>query len=399
MHSSLIDAKNRNDPNARKGSLKRVLLTSLRLLGAWLAVFAVIALGVEGASRLMFPYVPPSPRDYRSMRPPAYQASPYFSQAFVDEAFSHQNWINPPNTRIIYAGDYSGHWFNAQGGIRRTVGATQAGRRILLIGSSTIYNAEVPDEFTIASYLQQMVDARSAGKFSILNLGASGVNVAQQLERLRTLTIGPSDIVVFYDGTADAMQGVFYANFDGWIVGENRKNLDKIITRYRVSIETLARYSRFFNWLYARTTNYLPEHLKHPEQIKALAVESREKLLVGLIETDSYVRSKTATFIHVLQPDLFTRPLRSSELPLVENHFLTMEGVEPALRAAHQEFASITPSLLARGVKAYDASDLFTGVDTPIFFDFAHTNELGNKLIAEFLFGVLVKEHIVTDGP
>ncbi len=343
----------------------------------------------------MFPYVPPSPWDYRSTRPPAYQDAPYFSQAFVDEAFSHQKWINPPNTRIIYPGDYHGRWFNVQDGIRLTVGVPQADRRILLIGGSTVYNAEVPDDFTIASYLQELVNARSIGKFAILNLGASGVNVTQQLERLRTLTIGPNDTVVFYDGTADALQGVFYANFDGWIVGENRKHLDNIIARNRATIQALARYSRFFDWLFAGTTNYLPEHLKHPDQIKALAMDSRNKLLAALIEVDGYVRSKQATFVHVLQPDLFTKPLRSFELPLVENHFLTMEGIGPALRAAHEEFASITPSLVAQGVKAYDATGLFSAVDAPIYFDFAHTNELGNKLIAGFLFEVLVKEHIV----
>jgi hypothetical protein len=243
------------------------------------------------------------------------------------------------------------------------------------------------------------VNARSSCDCALLNLGASGVNVSQQLDRLRTLTIGRRDIVVFYDGTADAMQGVFYANFDGWIVGENRKHLDNIIARNRATIEALARRSRFFNWLFVRTTNYLPEHLKHPEQIKALAVDSREKLLAGLIEADRYVRSKQATFIHVLQPDLFTRPLRGFESPLVENHFLTMAGVEPALRAAHEEFASVTPALILRGVKAYDAMDLFNAVDAPIFFDFAHTNERGNKLIADFLFGVLVKEKVITDRP
>jgi len=315
----------------------------------------------------------------------------------VDESFSHQNWINPPNTRIIYPGDYHGRWFNVQNGIRRTVGATGTDRRILLVGSSTIYNAEVPDDFTIASYLQKLIVARKAGEFSVFNLGASGVNVSQQLERLRTLAISPSDIVVFYDGTADAMQGVFYANFDGWIVGENRKRLDNIISRNRVAIEAIARRSRFFNWLFTRTTNYLPEHLKHPEQIKTLAEGSREKLLFGLIEADDYVRSKQATFIHVMQPDLFTRLLRSFELPLVENHFLTMEGVEPALRAAHEEFASITPLLVARSVKAYDAMNLFNTFDVPIFFDFAHTNEIGNKLIADFLFKVLIEERIVSD--
>ena len=375
----------------------RVSVTWLRLLGVWLAIFAVFGLGVEGVSRLIFPYVAPSGWDYRSERPVAYQSSPFFSQAFIDEAFSHQNWINLPNTRIIYPGDYHGHWFNVQDGIRRTAEPPVTDRRILLVGSSTIYNAEVPDEFTIASYLQRLIRARSDVEFSVVNLGASGVKVSQQLERLQMLEMRPGDIVLFYDGTADAMQGVFYANFDGWIVGENRKRLDNIIARNRVGIEALARRSRFFNWLYARTTNYLPEHLKHPEQVRALSLDSRDKLLRGLLETDRYVSGKSGTFIHVLQPDLFSRPLREFERPLVENHFLTMNGIELALRVAHEEFEPLTRLLAGQGVKAYDASMLFNAVDAPVFLDFAHTNEVGNKVIADFLFRILVAERILTE--
>ena len=86
-------------------------------------------------------------------------------------------------------------------------------------------------EEIVLKLLQKRVNMRSADEIAVLNLGASGVNVSQQLERLRTLTTGPQDVVVFYDGTADAMQGLYYANFDGWIVGENRKHLDSFIAR------------------------------------------------------------------------------------------------------------------------------------------------------------------------
>src|SRR5262249_17873759 len=159
---------------------------------------------------------------------------------------------------------------NVKEGVRLTAGASASALRLLLIGSSTVYNAEVPDDLTIASCLQGLINSQTGGGLEVLNYGASGVKASQQLERLRTLELRPEDIVVFYDGTADAMQGVFYANFDGWIVGENRKHLDNLIAKNRAVIEAAARYSRFFNWLYARSTNFLPEHLQHPEKIAAL---------------------------------------------------------------------------------------------------------------------------------
>lgn len=391
MHSNSTDGR-RDFALVAAGKIGRTVVAGARLLGVWLVVLAVLALAVEAAARIAFPYIPPSVWDYRGSRPPAYGSAPFFSQDFIEESRSHQNWINPPNTRIIYPGDYSGRWFNVKQGVRLTVGSpASADRRVLLIGSSTVYNAEVPDELTIASQLQKLINSRKGEPIQVVNFGASGVNVAQQLERLKTLSIGPRDIVLFYDGTGDAMQGVFYANFDGWIVGENRKQLNNVIARHRPAIESLARHSRFFNWLYAKSTNYLPEHLKHPDQIRSLAVDSREKLLRGLLETDAYVRSQGAAFMHVLQPDLFTRPLRDFELSLVQNHFLTMDGIEPALRIAHEEFAPLTGILKSRGIEAFDATALLDDVTEPIYLDFAHTNHVGNELIARFLFDALGK--------
>jgi hypothetical protein len=387
------------NPSKREVS-SRIILAALQLLGVWTIVAVVFAALVEILSRSLFPYIAPSPWDYRSGNPPAYQSSAFYSQAFVNEAFSHQKWINPPKTRIIYPGDYKGPWFNVQNGIRKTTDQAKAERRVLLIGSSTVYNAEVPDDQTIASYLQRLVNEKSSEAFNVLNYGASGVKVSQQLERLRALTFSEKDVVVFYDGTADAMQGVFYANFDGWIVGENRKHLDSFIARYRLTIENLARWSRFFNWLYANSTNYLPEHLKQPKQIRALAANSKNRLIADIIETNEYVRSKGAVFVHVLQPDLFSKPqLRSFELPLISNHFLTMDGVGPALSVAHTEFASLPGALKKKGMLSHDATALFDSVNTPIYLDFAHSNQTANKMIADFLFESLQEDGIITTRP
>ncbi len=392
MGSNLIDRL-----PAAKDALWRFTRAALKLIAAWLAVFVALALCIEGVTRLVFPYVPPSPKDFRSTRPPAYRNSPFFSQAFIDEEFAHVSAVILPERRLIYPADYHGRWYNVENGMRRTVNSPAIDRHILLVGSSTVYNAEVPDDYTIASYLQKRINAQGGGKFAVQNLGADGVNVAQQLERLKTLEFGDRDVVIFYDGTSDAVQGVFYANSDGWIVEENRKQLNNYITTHRAQLERLARYCRFCDWLYVQTTDYLPEHMKHPEKIKALALETRGKMFDRLLQSDAYVRSRGARFIHVLQPDLFSRPLRDFERPLVDNHFLTMKGMGTALLEAHREFAPLTQMLIERKVSAYDASTIFDHVDDPIFLDFGHTNEVGNRIIADFLFDALVREGVVSE--
>ena len=378
-----------------KDNLLRFTLAALKLIAAWFAVFVVLALCIEGVTRLVFPYVPPSPKDYRSTRPPAYRSSAFFSQAFIDEEFSHRPWVVLPERRMVYPADYHGRWFNDENGMRRTANSPATDRHILLVGSSTVYGAEVPDEYTIASYLQKRINDQGGVKYAVQNIGAEGVNVTQQLERLKTLEFGERDVVIFYDGGADAVQGVFYANIDGWIVEENRKHVNDYVVKHQAQLQRLARYCRFCDWLFVQTTDYLPEHMKHPEKIKALAVETRDKMFSRLLQSDEYVRSRGARFIHVLQPDLFSRPLRDFERPLVDNHFLTMKGMGTALLEAHREFAPLTQMLVERKVSAWDASTLFDQVNDPIFLDFGHTNELGNRIIADFLFDVLVREGVV----
>jgi hypothetical protein len=379
-----------------KDILLRFTLAALKLIAAWLAIFVALALCIEGVTRLVFPYVPPSPKDYRSTRPPAYRNSPFFSQAFIDEQFSHRPWVVLAERRMIYPGDYHGRWYNDENGMRRTANSPATDRHILLVGSSTVYGAEVPDEYTIASYLQNRINEQGGGKFAVQNLGAEGVTVTQQLERLKALDFGDRDVVIFYDGGSDAVQGVFYANIDGWIVEENRKHVNDYIVKHQAQLQRLARYCRFCDWLFAQTTDYLPEHMKHPEKIKALALETRDKMFDRLLQSDAYVRSRGARFIHVLQPDLFSRPLRDYERPLVDNHFLTMKGMDTALLEAHRDFAPLTQMLIERKVSAWDASKIFDQVDDPIFLDFGHTNELGNRIIADFLFDVLLREGVVS---
>jgi hypothetical protein len=376
----------------------RFARAALKLIVAWLAIFVALALCIEGATRLVFAYVPPSPKDYRSSRPPAYRNSPFFSQAFIDEQFSHRPWVVLPERRMVYPADYHGRWYNDEGGMRRTANVPATDRHILLVGSSTVYGAEVPDEYTIASYLQKRINDQGGVKYAVQNFGAEGVTVAQQLERLKTLDFGERDVVLFYDGTSDAVQGVMYANIDGWIVEENRKHLNDYVVKHQAQLQWLARHCRFCDWLFVQTTDYLPEHMKHPDRIKALAEQTRDKMFDRLLQSDAYVRSRGARFIHVLQPDLFTRPLRDFERPLVENHFLTMKGMDTALLEAHREFAPLTQMLVERKVSAYDATKLFDQVNDPVFLDFAHTNELGNRIIADFLFDALVREGVVSDS-
>ncbi|MBI3434942.1 MAG: SGNH/GDSL hydrolase family protein [Proteobacteria bacterium] len=366
------------------------------LLVVWVIVGAGFCLVVEAGFRLSLPYRAVSSWDYRASRPPAYQAAQYYSAEFIRESRVHQNWINPPNTRVILPGGYAGRWFNVKEGVRRTVGhPPPPSRRLLLVGGSTTYDAEVPDEQTIASHLQSLLNARATGTWSVHNYGASGTSSAQQLERLPILGLKADDIVVFYGGVNDVMQGVFYANFDGWIVGENRKRLDSLINRNRAALEWLGKKSRFFNWLYHRSTDYLPEHLKSPAKISLLAVETRSKTYMALVESDAVVRRAGGTFVHVLQPHLYSGKSRQEAAPLTDNHFLTPQGIELAFRMGYAEMKQLTNDLRRARIRAHDVADAFDAIPQPLFLDWVHVNHRANAEIASRLFDILMADGLV----
>jgi hypothetical protein len=58
-----------------------------------------------------------------------------------------------------------------------------------------------------------------------------------------------------------------------------------------------------------------------------------------------------------------------------------MKGIDVGLVEAHRELAPLTQKLIARKVHAYDASAILNQIEEPIFLNFAHTNEVGDRII------------------
>jgi hypothetical protein len=120
---------------------------------------------------------------------------------------------------VVELDDYRGEYFNVTDGFRVTTdGPPDSKRRILLFGGSTLFGQEVPDEHTIASYLQRMVN--DAGlQWRVANYGLPGMNASQQVSILKTVTLREGDIVIFYHGVNDIYYVVFGGASDGWIPG------------------------------------------------------------------------------------------------------------------------------------------------------------------------------------
>ena len=118
---------------------------------------------------------------------PAYRGQPYATEAFLREkTLEPGQWLKIPGEALLAPTTYHGDFFNVDElpptGIayRRTINPpadARPERIVLLVGGSTVYGPEVPDDLTIASQLSRYLNAHDpAHRYVVYN---AGVNAAE----------------------------------------------------------------------------------------------------------------------------------------------------------------------------------------------------------------------------
>jgi lysophospholipase L1-like esterase len=372
-----------------------------------LASVALCAAALEGGARIyrrLHPQPPNNRYSFRMMQPPPYRGAPYFSAAFVDESFRQPGgWYVPAGTRLVVPGDFHGRYFNVENGRRRTTDAPASAEHTLwVVGGSTVYSAEVPDAYTIPSYLQRMLNRKVPGVWRVVNCGSISLTTGQQLELLRTLPLGAGDMVVFYDGVNDVVEGVYNGDPRGWIVGENRKALRgagpfkavlaKLNLKYAAS--KIQYYSALFGTVVGdlvNGANLRPRpQLLDPAKTAALVRETAALFRQNVQEAARYTAGHGAAFVHFLQPQVFAEARRTPyEESLVRNFYINPNGLETAFDAAYPLLQAATISLA--GVRSYDISHVLDRrcPGEEFYLDYCHVNHAANERIAAAMLPVL----------
>jgi hypothetical protein len=139
-------------------------------------------------------------------RPLPYADAPYYSRAFVAEmAREPGGWRT--DGQLAVPQDFGGRWFNVRGGRRLTLGQPAGPAATLwLIGGAAVYGGEVPDAYTLASQLQNLLN-KNRRAVRVENIGTALATGMQETLRLKTLPVKRGDVVVFYDGADEALAG------------------------------------------------------------------------------------------------------------------------------------------------------------------------------------------------
>ncbi|MEP7284156.1 MAG: hypothetical protein ABI947_00145 [Chloroflexota bacterium] len=174
----------------RRVWLRRLILIVLILIGSGVAI--IIISRRKGG---------PNHYQIRLAHPAAYAHSPYWSTDFVNEQFAADTMWHLGADGMWHLGDFTGHWYNIRNGLRVTTNQpTVYKHTIWLFGSSQIYNAETPDDDTVASDLQRLMpDVR------VVNLGIYAAPIPVQFTRLKLTPVEPGDTVIFFSGVQDVL--------------------------------------------------------------------------------------------------------------------------------------------------------------------------------------------------
>ena len=355
-----------------KKYLKNYIFTALINI----IVIILIYLSIDGFFRINeFFYVPyPTQKEYRLLRPEPYINSLYFSKDFIEKSFEEPGGYLKINTNppIIIPNNYTSTHLNVKDHKRVTTEQPQIyDFKILLFGGSTVHNPEVPDNLTIASQLQAILNQNNL-KILVENYGVSSIHAGEQFQRLiYDAKIKKNDIVIFYDGYNDVIQRIYLGKISGAISDEsfNAPYYIRFVRRYKS-------HSALLRWIDSEifTKKDFNENLK----FSFIAAKQYRTILE---DVHKYVSSNDAKFLHFLQPNLFTKfPLNKYEEDLLKKVGSEMVpfGVKEVVEDAYPKFKNELKKLNF----STDLSDAFNTLEISPYLDVCHVTEAGNKIIA-----------------
>jgi hypothetical protein len=333
-----------------------------------------------------------SPDHFRMNTPSAYKNSPYYSKRFIGESIKTSGiFFTPDKTNLVLARDIKANYINVKQGDRVTYPRTSGKNKIYIFGGSTVFSGEVPDYYTIPSLLAALISESGIYKYEVINKGVTSVNVKQQLDYLKTTKIKKGDIVVFYSGVNDILQGLYFGNPQGTIIGQQRTNftvaqdnkLDKILQSshiYKLLKDNL-------------TENYLPSHLRDKLQIENLSKSVLDNYKSNIIMAYEFTNIHGGHFVNMLQPNLYSKSSKSNYEDWIDKN-INFRGLGRAFEYGNAVLTRANLDLKKMNINSIDAGMMFDTLEEECYLDGYHTTEYCNFLAASGIYNILFQAQV-----
>ena len=244
---------------------------------------------------------------------------------------------------------------------------SRARKNIYLLGGSTVFCSEVPDRYTVPSFLQRLVNAID-DSILVSNHGQRGASTANRLRYFESLDgISRDDVAIFLFGDNDC----------GTYLDQKRHPLTRIV----VVVERLSRYGlEIFKWLYGEIA---------PRFWRNRSDSSVEKLIQHFEKTARLCQKRGFKLLCVLQPNIFTL-VSKLEYDLQLRHSSSTE-ISVSVNNAYPKYVH----WLRSKDFVVSATDIFNGSPDHVYLDWAHLNARGNEKLANFLFDELERRNLI----
>jgi hypothetical protein len=327
--------------------------------------------------------------EFRATQPPPYRGGGYFGPEFLKESESS---VSGRFGDVVELANFQGKYFNILGGMRVTTDVPrQPVKRVLMFGGSTLFGQEVPDRYTIASYLQRQLNAAGV-RWEVKNYGLPGMNAAQQTRILKTVEVRKGDIVVFYHGVNEIYYTVFGGYRDGWKSGVPAfRPVQKLSALHRILHDWHERFKDYSFTAQVALDIYQraePSTITDPEELRRNTDVAAEHFANAVSEAAAFARSAGAEFVHFLQPQVFANArLTPYEERLIANPLQTPPGLGTAFSNGYPRLRAAAESI-RKDAAFVDISGALDGrpQGEEVFLDFCHIAHQGNERIARRIF-------------
>ncbi len=295
----------------------------------------------------------------------------------LDYAFSEEPWADEamtnaastsgrPDPVVGWRGnDLRSTYVNVVGGRRVSWSPPDPTMTVWFFGGSTMFGDGQRDDHTIPSAFVRRA-AEDGIRIEAVNFGLASYNNYQEtlvfVQALEELP--PPDLAVFYDGANE------------WSTALERVNYGEIEPG-RIYFQAASEEDR------AERVSRAPAVTASSEEQFELAVGlGAEQYRSGVDIARAAGAAKGVDVVHIWQPGLWSTPVRPFTQPLLDRWQFTPDTLEQ-IRRIMDEMRDRS------GVGPIDLGDALVDVDRPTFFDPAHTNELGARVIAERMYDEL----------
>ena len=270
--------------------------------------------------------------------------------------------------------------FSISSGVRNTTDTLYSAKsnKVFLFGGSTVFCDEMPDRFTLASFLQRVINKVSLDT-AVVNCGWPGASIIDRTKMLKeSVRLQSGDTTVFYIGDNDS----------GWVYvpkAEPNKGLlsEELIP---LPIRSLKFLKNKFDleiagWVY---NEIAPRWMRKYSEFAVGAT------IDALKDANEYCRSREVEMLVILQPNLYTlRTKHPSEAQAEKRFSNNLKTVILHAYKHYEEWVKETPY-------AVSATHIFDNAPAPVFLDWAHVNARGNEIIAKFIFEELQRREMLS---